>query len=61
MEKAIIIALVLASALLLTRRILRIIKKYDSFCSGCGNSNGGRLCSCNMNKSVAKIKTGTIA
>ena len=54
MEKAVIIAVVLASALLLTRRILRIIKKYDSFCSGCGNSNGG-ACICHKNRSIGSI------
>jgi hypothetical protein len=59
-EKAIIIAVVLASALLLVRRLLRIIKEYDSFCPGCGNSNGG-ICAFNMDKSAGKIETNNIA
>jgi len=54
MEKAVIIAVVLVSVLLLIRRILRIIKEYNSFCLGCRNSNGGE-CICHKNRSIGSI------
>jgi hypothetical protein len=51
-ERVIIIAVVLASILLLAWRLLRIIKEDDSPCLGCGNSDKD-ACSCKKNSSVA--------
>ncbi len=53
MERIIIIAVVLASILLLAWRLLRIIKEDDSPCLGCGNSDKN-VCSCKKNSNVAR-------
>lgn len=53
MEKVVIIAIVLASILLLVWRLLRIIKEDDSPCLGCGGSCGN-ACTCKRNDVAGK-------
>ncbi len=53
MEKAVIIAIVLASILFLVWRLLRIIKEDDSPCLGCGRSDKN-ICACKKNNLAEK-------